>query len=146
MAPRVDSQASSERTGIGGWFPHRRQDGKIDVRGSRWFSLELNEEEWPWVYAWGRKPALIISSLESLAAIVAPKILYGETSTGETHESSDSADDYGQSAHGTGIIHEKDDPADGCGVGASRGKQRGGQARERQCRILRPELENRRQR
>ena len=50
VAPRVDAQASSERTGIGGWFPHRREDGKIDVRGSRWFSLELNEEEWPWIF------------------------------------------------------------------------------------------------
>ena len=36
VAPRVDAQASTERTGIGGWFPHRGQDGKIDIRGSRW--------------------------------------------------------------------------------------------------------------
>ena len=79
VAPRVDAQASSERTGIGGWFPHRGQDGKIVVRGSRWFSLELNEEEWPWVFARGRKPALIISTLESLAVLVALKLLYGET-------------------------------------------------------------------
>ena len=57
----------------------RTEDGKIDVRRSRWFSLELNEEEWPWVYAWGRKPALIISTLESLAVLVALKLLYGET-------------------------------------------------------------------
>ena len=79
VAPRVDAQASSERTGIGGWFPNRGQDGKIDVRGSRWFSLELNEEEWPWIYARGRKRALIISTLESLAVLVALKLLYGET-------------------------------------------------------------------
>ena len=51
VAPRVDAQASSERTGIGGWFLHRGQDGKIDIRGSRWFSLELIEEEWPWIFA-----------------------------------------------------------------------------------------------
>ena len=31
VAPRVDAQASSERTGIGGCFPQRGQDGKIDV-------------------------------------------------------------------------------------------------------------------
>ena len=79
VAPRVDAQASSERTGIGGWFPHRGQDGKIDVRRSRWFSLELNEEEWLWVYARGRKPALIMSTLELLAVSVALKLLFGET-------------------------------------------------------------------
>ena len=125
---KVDAQASSERTGIGGWFPHRGQDGKIDVRGSRWFSLELNEEEWLWVYARGRKPALIISTLESLSVLVALKLHYGATPLGETHESSDSADDHGQpwercssqqidehqihsfrSAHGTGVIHAKDE-------------------------------------
>ena len=84
---------------------------------------------------------------------------------GETYESSDSADDHGQwwercsskqidehqipsfrSAHGTGVIHAKDEPADGRRVGASRGKQRGGQARERWCRRFRPEHENRCQR
>ena len=86
VAPRVDAQASSERTGIGGWFPHRGQDGKIDVRRSRWFSLELNEEEWPWVYARGRKPALIISTLKSLAVLVALKLLYGETPGRDTRE------------------------------------------------------------
>ena len=79
VAPRVDAQASSERTGIGGWFPRTGQDGKIDIRGSRWFSLELIEEEWPWIFARGRKPALIISTLESLAVLVALKLLYGET-------------------------------------------------------------------
>ena len=79
VAPRVDAQASSERTGIGGWFPHRGQDGKIDIRGSRLFSLELIEEEWPWIFARHRKPALIISTLESLVVFVALKLLYGET-------------------------------------------------------------------
>ena len=34
VAPRVDAQASDERTGIGGWYPQWGQDGKIDVRGS----------------------------------------------------------------------------------------------------------------
>ena len=37
------------------------------LEGPVGFSLELNEEEWPWVYARGRKPALFISTLESLA-------------------------------------------------------------------------------
>ena len=87
VAPRVDAQASSERTGIGGWFPQRGQDGKIGVRGSRWFSLELKEEDRPWVYSRGRKPALVISTLEALAVLVALKLLYGETPGRSTRES-----------------------------------------------------------
>ena len=83
VAPRVYAQGSSERTGIGGWFP-QRQDSKINVRGSRWVSLELNEEDWPWVYSRGRKPALVISTLESLAVLVALKLLCVET-TREKH-------------------------------------------------------------
>ena len=84
VAPRVDAQATSDRTGIGGWFPQRGQDGKIDVRGSRWFSLKLKEEDWSWVYSWGRRPALVISTLEALAVLVALKLLYRE-STREKH-------------------------------------------------------------
>ena len=40
--------------------------------------LELNEEDWPWVYSRGRKPVLVISTLKSLAVLVALKLLYGE--------------------------------------------------------------------
>ena len=36
-------------------------------------------EDWPWVYSRGRKPALVISTLEALAVLVALKLLYGET-------------------------------------------------------------------
>ena len=93
---RVDAQASSGRTGVGGWFPQRGQDGKIDVRGSRWFSLELKEEDWPSVYSWGRKPTLIISTLEALAVLVTLKLLFEETHPGEARESSDGPDEHGQ--------------------------------------------------
>ena len=165
VAPRVDAQASSERTGIGGWFPHRGQDGKIDVRGSRWFSLELSEEEWPWVYGRGRKPALIISTLESLAVLVALKLLYGETPR-ERHTRVQIVptitDSRGNGALLNKLMSTKFSASAVLMELASymrrmslrtvvewaprEGNQRGGQACERQCRRLRPELENRRQR
>ena len=46
-APRLDAQASAERTGIGGWLPSVRQDGTLDLWTSPWFSLELKRESWP---------------------------------------------------------------------------------------------------
>ena len=49
-APRVDAQASAERTGIGGRLPSVRPDGSLDLWTSRWFSLELTRESWPWVH------------------------------------------------------------------------------------------------
>ena len=76
-APRVDAQASLERTGIGGWHPVKDRDGNIDTRLSPWFSMELRREDWPWIYERGDKPALIISSIESLAILIALKLFYG---------------------------------------------------------------------
>ena len=46
LAPRVDSQASAERTGVGGWFPHVDQSGKVNVAALRWFSHEIIGDEW----------------------------------------------------------------------------------------------------
>ena len=77
-APRVDAQASSARTGIGGWFPQVDETGKNDVEASQRFSLEITEEEWPWIFEKGSKPALIVSTLEALAVVVALKVYYGE--------------------------------------------------------------------
>ena len=68
-APRVDGQASAERTGIGGWLPSVRQDGTLDLWTSRWFSLELKRESWPWVYEISDKPSLLLSTLEALAVL-----------------------------------------------------------------------------
>ena len=73
LAPRVDAQANSIRTGIGGWFPAVNSEGKIDPSISRWFSLEIRQEEWPWVYAKRQTPALVIVTLEALAVLVALK-------------------------------------------------------------------------
>ena len=77
-APRVDAQASAARTGIGGWFPRRDESGAINLSKSPWFSLEITEDEWPWVFAKGRKAALVISTLEALAVLIALKLQYGE--------------------------------------------------------------------
>ena len=55
-APRVDAQS---RTRL---FP--------------WFSIELNKEKWPWVYERGDRPALLISTLEALAVLMALKLFY----------------------------------------------------------------------
>ena len=79
LAPRVDAQASSDRTRIGGWFPHVDQSGQVNVKLSRWFSLEITRDEWPWMFEKSSKPALIISPREALAVVVALKVYYGET-------------------------------------------------------------------
>ena len=45
---------------------------------SRWFSLEITKDEWPWVVEKSSKLALIISALEALAIVVALKVYHGE--------------------------------------------------------------------
>ena len=70
LAPRGDAQASSDRTGIGGWFPHVDQSGQVNVKSSRWFSLEITKDEWPWVFEKSSKLALTISTLEALVVSV----------------------------------------------------------------------------
>ena len=77
VAPRVDAQASSTRTGIGGWFPHLDENGSIDQWKSPWFSLEITPEVPPWIYERGDRPALLVSTLEALAVLMALKLYYG---------------------------------------------------------------------
>ena len=79
LAPRVDAQASSDGTGLGGWLPCVDQSGKVNVKSSRWFSLEITRDEWPWIVERSSKPALMISTLEALAVVVALKVYCGET-------------------------------------------------------------------
>ena len=55
QAPRVDAQASSERTGIGGWLPELDSNGRPSPSTSRWFSHATTKEEFPWVFERGRK-------------------------------------------------------------------------------------------
>ena len=66
VSPRVDAQASESRTGLGGWLPVLDENGAPDPWRSPWFSIEVTQEEWPWVYEKGGRPALIISTLEAL--------------------------------------------------------------------------------
>ena len=74
--PRVDAQASSTRAGIGGWFPYLDENGSIDQWKSPWFSLEVTSEA-RWIYERGDKPALLVSTLEALAVLMALKLYYG---------------------------------------------------------------------
>ena len=39
--------------------------------------LEIREDEWPWVFAKGKKPEIIIATLEALAILVARELYYG---------------------------------------------------------------------
>ena len=75
-APRVDAQASQQRTGIGGWRPVEDRNGNIDTRLSPWFSVEIRREDWTWVYERDDKPALVISALEASAILIALKLFY----------------------------------------------------------------------
>ena len=80
QAPRVDAQASSERTGIGGWLPVVRRDGSIDKWASSWFSHEVKEEVWPWLFEKRGSAALVISTFEALAVLISLKAFYGDES------------------------------------------------------------------
>ena len=73
QAPRVDAQASAERTGIGGWFPV-----VIDKWASSWFSHEVKEVDWPWLFEKKGNAALVISTLEDLAVLISLKVFYGD--------------------------------------------------------------------
>ena len=75
--PRVDAQASSQRTGIGGWFPVANSSGTLDPSLSDWFSLEITKDDFPWVFEKGDKPSLVISTLEALAILVSLKLRFG---------------------------------------------------------------------
>ena len=74
-SPRVDAQASRERTGIGGWLPLR--DGSRRISTSPWFSLEITRDMLPWVFAKGDKPAQVIATLEALAVVVSLRAFHG---------------------------------------------------------------------
>ena len=69
-APRVDAQASQDRTGIGCWAPELDEEGRPDPWRSRWYSHEINKAEWPWIFERSDKPARVISTMEALAALM----------------------------------------------------------------------------
>ena len=69
-APRLDAQASDTRTGVGGWCPEMGVDGIPDPSKSRWFSLEVTREDFPWVFCRDDKASRVIATLESLAVLI----------------------------------------------------------------------------
>ena len=66
--PRVVAQASDCRTGIGGWFLVRVQEGRLSPWWSSWFSLEITREDFSWMFEKGNRPSLVISTLEAFAS------------------------------------------------------------------------------
>ena len=77
-APRVDAQASQDRTGIGGWAPELDEEGRPDPWRSRWYSHEITKAEWPWIFERSDKPARVISTIEALAVLMGLKLFYGD--------------------------------------------------------------------
>ena len=75
IAPRVDAQASDGRTGVGGWCPVPDEAGKLDPSRSRWFSVEIDRLNFPWVFSRGDRSSRVIA-LESLAVLLALKAFY----------------------------------------------------------------------
>ena len=76
--PRVHTQASDGRTGIGGWFPARDREGRLSPWLSSWFSLEITREDFPWIFEKGNRPSLVISTLEASAMLIALKLKIGQ--------------------------------------------------------------------
>ena len=74
----MDAQATDTRTGIGGWFPARDQEGRLSPWLSSCFSLKITREDFPWVFEKGNRPSLVISTLEAFAMLVALKLRFGQ--------------------------------------------------------------------
>ena len=75
-APRVDAQASDERTGVGGWLPAEGPDGRPDPSQSYWFSEEIRAQDFPWVFKRDGKAARVIATLEALAMLLAVRAFF----------------------------------------------------------------------
>ena len=81
-SPRVDAQASRTRTGLGGWLP-AVIDGKIDLWSSRWFSIEVQRDDFPWIFEKGGEPSRVISTLEALAVLISLMVFFGPAAPNE---------------------------------------------------------------
>ena len=75
-APRVDAQASDERTGVGGWLPTMGTDGRPDRGHSYWFSEEITPEVFPWVFRREGKATRVIATLEALEMLLAVRSFF----------------------------------------------------------------------
>ena len=76
--PRVDAQASTHRTGIGGCFSVTDNERNLDPWMSSWFSLEIKKDDFSWIFEKGDCPSLAISTLDALAILVSLKMRFGE--------------------------------------------------------------------
>ena len=63
LAPRVDAQASDERTGVGGWCPVLDESGVPAPFKSRWFSMEIDRKNFPWVFSRDGRSSRVIATL-----------------------------------------------------------------------------------
>ena len=77
-APRVDAQASEDRTGIGGWARELDEEGCPYPWRSRRHSHEITKTEWPWIFERSDKPARVISTIEALAVLMGLKLFHGD--------------------------------------------------------------------
>ena len=57
-------------------MPFIGEDGSADPMRSRWFSHEVRQADWPWVFSKGGKPLLVISTLEALAVLMALNLFH----------------------------------------------------------------------
>ena len=69
MAPRFNAQASDGRTGIGEWFLVFHRVGSLDPWESPWYSMEIKQHEWPWVFAVIMKLAAFAKKMEMRAVV-----------------------------------------------------------------------------
>ena len=53
------------------------EDGIPDPSRSRWFSIEIDKQNFPWFFSRGEKASRVIATLESLAVLLALKAFYG---------------------------------------------------------------------
>ena len=79
----MDAQASDDRTGVGGWLPAEGVDGRPDPSCSLWFSEEIKEEEFPWVFRRDGKASRVIATLEAIAMLLAVRAFFPNTQAAE---------------------------------------------------------------
>ena len=75
-APRVDAPASLSRTRLEVGGRSLARMARADPARSRWFSHEVQQADWPWVFSKGGRPSLVISTLEALAVLMALKLFH----------------------------------------------------------------------
>ena len=80
LGPRVDAQDSEERTRIGDCTPHVDEHGQLDTFRARWFSHEITQQAWPWIFEKTRSPvSLLKSTIGVLAVLISMKVFFGDS-------------------------------------------------------------------